>query len=247
MIELSLEEARLISQPMSRKDIVLGLIRSAIVDGRLAAGVKLDQNEIAATLGVSRMPVREALKQLQAEGLVVVYPYRGVEVARLDPADIREMFAIRGTLERLAVGKALEHLRPKDFRAMRENLEAMDRLIDEEAANDTWSELNRKFHSSINDACGWPRLLETIDQFRSNVERYVRLYISVRGREQSQREHWDLLGACERNDTAKAQDIIEAHSRNTAEYLINAIEMSEAQSRLHPASRSAAEAFRRKA
>jgi DNA-binding GntR family transcriptional regulator len=108
MIELSQEEARLISQPMSRKDIVLGLIRSAIVDGRLPAGIKLDQNEIAATLGVSRMPVREALKQLQAEGLVVVYPYRGVEVARLDPADIREMFAIRGSLERLAVGKAPE-------------------------------------------------------------------------------------------------------------------------------------------
>ncbi|WP_164527817.1 MULTISPECIES: GntR family transcriptional regulator [Georhizobium] len=247
MIELSQEEARLISQPMSRKDIVLGLIRSAIVDGRLPAGIKLDQNEIAATLGVSRMPVREALKQLQAEGLVVVYPYRGVEVARLDPADIREMFAIRGSLERLAVGKALENLRPKDFRGMRETLEAMDRLIDDENANDSWPELNRKFHAAINDACGWPRLLETIDQFRSNVERYVRLYISVRGREQSQREHWDLLTACERNDVAKAQEVIEAHSRNTAEYLISAIEMSEAQARRQPANRSAAEALRGKA
>lgn len=228
MIELSQDEERLISQPMSRKDIVLGLIRSAIVDGRLPAGIKLDQNEIAATLGVSRMPVREALKQLQTEGLVVVYPYRGVEVARLDPGNIREMFAIRGSLERLAVGKALEILKPKDFRAMRETLEAMDRLIDNEAASDKWAQLNQAFHSSINDACGWPRLLETISQFRSNVERYVRLYISVRGREQSQREHWDLLNACERNDVTRAQDVIEAHSRNTAEYLLRSIEHSEA-------------------
>jgi DNA-binding GntR family transcriptional regulator len=110
VIELTQEELQLLGRPMTRKDIVLSFIRAAIVDGRLAAGAKLDQNEIAAKLGVSRMPVREALKQLEAEGLVVVFPYRGVEVARLNPDDIREMFSIRGALERLAVGKAIENL-----------------------------------------------------------------------------------------------------------------------------------------
>jgi len=228
MLQLSDDEMRLVTQPSSRKDIVLGLIRAAIIDGRLPAGSKLDQNEIAATLGVSRMPVREALKQLQAEGLVVVYPYRGVEVAALDTGDIREMFAIRGTLERLAVGKALENLGPADFRKMHEILQAMDALVGHEGRGDEWTMLNRDFHAGINYACGWPRLLETIDQFRGNVERYVRLYISVRGREQSQREHWALLEACENNDVARAQAVIEAHSRNTAEYLIKAIETADA-------------------
>src|SRR5690606_11031559 len=132
MLRLSPDEMQLVTQPSSRKDIVLGLIRSAIVDGRLPAGIKLDQNEIAATLGVSRMPVREALKQLQAEGLVVVYPYRGVEVAALDTADIREMFAVRGALERLAGGKALENLGPADFRKMREIIPVMDALVGHE-------------------------------------------------------------------------------------------------------------------
>ncbi|PZX36767.1 DNA-binding GntR family transcriptional regulator [Roseinatronobacter thiooxidans] len=227
MIELSREEARLISAPMSRKDIVLGLIRSAIVDGRLSAGQKLDQNEIATSLGVSRMPVREALKHLQAEGLVVVYPYRGVEVARLDPADIRELFAIRGALEKLAIGKAMEALCHEDFLEMDTVLKAMDRLVDDTGSSDEWAVLNRRFHERINAACNWPRLLESIDQFRANVERYVRLYISVRGKEQSQREHWAILEACRTGDIATAQDIIEAHSRNTAEYLIKAIESAD--------------------
>lgn len=227
MLRLSPDELQLVTQPSSRKDIVLGLIRSAIVDGRLPAGIKLDQNEIAATLGVSRMPVREALKQLQAEGLVVVYPYRGVEVAALDTGDIRELFAVRGALERLAVARALENLKPADFQKMQDTLQIMDGLVSPDAGGDEWTALNRSFHSSINNACGWPRLLETIEQFRGNVERYVRLYISVRGREQSQREHWELLKACQDKNAERAQDIIEAHSQNTAEYLIQAIEAAE--------------------
>lgn len=226
MIELTQEEIHLLGQHTTRKEIVLSFIRAAIVDGRLAAGEKLDQNEIASKLGVSRMPVREALKQLEAEGLVVVFPYRGVEVARLNPDNIREMFSIRGALERLAVGNAIENLNDQDFSEMREILHAMDELVDNGQSNDTWPKLNRRFHAAINDACGWPRLLETIEQYRSNVDRYVRLYISVRGREQSQREHWDLLSACQRRDIASAQRIIEDHSRNTAEYLIHAIESS---------------------
>jgi len=227
MLRLSPDELQRVSQHSSRKDIVLGLIRSAIVDGRLPAGIKLDQNEIAATLGVSRMPVREALKQLEAEGLVVVYPYRGVEVAALDTGDIRELFAVRGALERLAVGKAIENLKPADFQKMQDTLQIMDGLVGHDAGGDEWTALNRSFHSSINNACGWPRLLETIEQFRANVERYVRLYISVRGREQSQREHWELLKACQDRNVKRAQDIIEAHSQNTAEYLIQAIEAAE--------------------
>ncbi len=87
-MRLTPEEQQLVTMPISRKDAVLRLLRNAIIDGRLPAGARLDQNELASRLGVSRMPVREALKQLETEKLVVVFPYRGVEVARLDPATI---------------------------------------------------------------------------------------------------------------------------------------------------------------
>ncbi|RUM96599.1 GntR family transcriptional regulator [Pseudaminobacter arsenicus] len=226
-MELSAEEQQLVTAPISRKDAVLKLLRNAIIDGRLPAGQRLDQNELAARLGVSRMPVREALKQLEVEKLVVVFPYRGVEVASLDPATIVEMFEIRVALERLAVGRAVECLSAADLKAMRQTLELMDGHLDDAAATAPWMELNHRFHATINSAGGWPHLVETIDQYRGNVERYVRFYLSAGGRARSQEEHWELLAACEKGDVAGAQAVIEKHLRNTATALIDAIRLSE--------------------
>lgn len=225
-MELTPEERQLVTAPISRKDAVLRLLRNAIIDGRLPAGKRLDQNELASTLGVSRMPVREALKQLEAEKLVVVFPYRGVEVASLDPATILEMFEIRIALERLAVGKAVQCLTPADFRSMRKTLKMMDRNLDRPDRSALWMQLNHRFHATINSSPGWPHLVETIDQYRGNVERYVRIYLSAGGLIRSQQEHWELLAACEARDGHAAQAVIEKHLRNTATALIDAIESS---------------------
>jgi DNA-binding GntR family transcriptional regulator len=224
MLVLTDSEARLVNQPMSRKDVVLTLLRAAIIDGRLKGGQRLDQNEIAASFNVSRMPVREALKQLELEGLVVVYPYRGVEVAGLDVDEVPQLFAIRGALERLAVGRATEALDASDFAALRDILFEMDNLVGLEGAAEQWSDLNRRFHERINGACGWPRLLDAIATYRDKVDRYVRLYFSMRGRVQSQKDHWGLLRALEQRDRATAEDMIEAHSNATAKLLLDAIE-----------------------
>lgn len=227
MMKFTPEEQKLVTAPISRKDTVLRLLRNAIVDGRLPAGTRLDQNELAAELGVSRMPIREALKQLETERLVVVYPYRGVEVSSLDPSSILEMFEIRIALERLAIARACETLTASHISRMRQVLEAMDGHIVPSPDGDPWMDMNQTFHGIINEATGWPHLVETIGQYRANVERYVRYYFSVHGREQSQREHWDLLSACERRDAPRAQHVIELHLRSTAGTLIEAIRSSE--------------------
>jgi|TARA_A100001391_G_scaffold205403_1_gene205760 DNA-binding GntR family transcriptional regulator len=224
MIVLSESERRIVDQHLSRKDVVLKLLRGAIIDGRLAPGLKLDQNEIAANFNVSRMPVREALKQLEAEGLVVVYPYRGVEVARLDVSEVSELFAIRGALERLAVAQAIDALRPESFAQLRSVLEQMDHMVTNPQETDDWSALNRTFHDTINAASGWPRLLETIGVYRDKLDRYVRLYFSIGGREQSQKEHWALLGALEARNRPEAERLIELHSNSTAGLLVMSIE-----------------------
>ncbi|UJQ95135.1 GntR family transcriptional regulator [Mariluticola halotolerans] len=230
MIDLSEAEQSFVAQHMSRKDVVLKLLRAAIVDGRLAPGQKLDQNEIAARFNVSRMPVREALKQLESEGLVVVYPYRGVEVAQLDIDEVSELFAIRGSLERLAVGRAVDMLRKPTFERLREILESMDKMVGKEAGQNDWSAANREFHDIINGASGWPRLLDSIATFRDKVDRYVRLYFSMGGRAQSQIEHWALLEALEARDRLQAEKLIEDHSNSTAKLLIQTIEGSGAKS-----------------
>jgi DNA-binding GntR family transcriptional regulator len=225
-MHLSTSEQQLVAS-VSRKDAVLQILRSAITDGRLAPGEKLDQNAIAANMGVSRMPVREALKQLQSEGLVVVYPYRGVEVARLDPAAITEMFEIRIVLEQLALSRAVPELRQSTLGKMEAILAEMDTLLGTPAAGDPWMSLNAEFHALINGSSDWPHLLETIEQYRSNVERYVRSYFHHGGRAQSQREHWELLEACRHHRVEAAQAIIAKHLRNTATTLTKAIAAEE--------------------
>ncbi len=218
------EERRLTSAQLSRKETVLRVVRSAILDGRFPAGTRLDQNRIAAELGVSRMPVREAIKQLEANGLVVVLPYRGVEVARLDPAAVTELFGIRIALETLAIGRAVERLETKQLERMRRTLEKMDRHIRAGSSDDdAWMRLNGAFHNTINEASGWSTLVESIDVFRGNVDRYVRMYLSLRGREQPQEEHWAIYEACVNRDVAESQRIIAVHLENTAAALVFAL------------------------
>ncbi|EYD75320.1 transcriptional regulator [Rubellimicrobium mesophilum DSM 19309] len=223
-MRLTDDERRLVGAQVSRKETVLRIIRSAILDGRLTVGTRLNQDEIAAELGVSRMPVREAVKQLEAEGLVVVYPYKGVEVAQLDVSAIEEMFGIRIALEKVAIARAVEHLTDRQLDRMKRTLGKMDEALKVTPVDaDVWMKLNDEFHSLINEAAGWSRLAETIDVFRSNVDRYVRMYLSLRGREQPQKEHWALLEACQSRDAAKAQTLIEQHLWNTSNALIQAI------------------------
>jgi len=223
VVKLTQEERQLIKQPASRKDVVVSLLRNAIRDGRLAAGSRLDQNEIAASFGVSRMPVREALKQLELEGLVAVFPYRGVEVARLESAQIDELFAIRIALEKLAVERAVANLKPRQIVRLRGILATMDQLVDTDDDDERWMRLNHSFHSIINEACCWPRLIALIDQHRDNVDRYVRSYLRLYGRQQSQSEHWELLEACASGNAAAAQEVIARHLANTARTLADAL------------------------
>jgi DNA-binding GntR family transcriptional regulator len=225
MLKFTETEYNLVVNPMSRKDMVISVLRAAIIDGRLEGGQKLDQNEIAAEFKVSRMPVREALKQLESEGLVVVYPYRGVEVAGLDPNEMAQLFAIRGTLERLAVGRAVTRLGEADFTALRDILSAMDELPKNEEIP-SWNRLNWAFHERINAACEWPLLVKSILTYREKLARYVRLYFSIRGRAQSQKDHWALMHALEARDVPQAQEIIEKHSNSTALMLLESIKES---------------------
>jgi DNA-binding GntR family transcriptional regulator len=230
-MKLTGEERALISGRMSRKDTVLRILRSAILDGRLSAGTRLNQDLVATELGVSRMPVREAVKQLEAEGLLVVYPYRGVAVAQLDASSIEEMFHIRIALERLAVGRAVDRLDSTQLDAMERTLQDMDRLLQETPFDpNRWMQLNDAFHGILNQASGWSRLVETIAVFRGNVDRYVRTYLALRGREQPQKEHWAIYRACRDRDVLAAQALIEAHLLNTAEAVIRAAEQASSDS-----------------
>lgn len=188
--------------------MVADVLREAILRGILLAGQQLRQDEIARELGVSHIPVREALRQLEAEGLVRLRPYRGFEVSELSPEEVEELYEIRIPLECQALRLALPHLTDEDLERAEQILDA----IDAEGDPSAWSELNTEFHAVLYAPSRRQRLLNLIRTLRTNVDRYLRLYISVMQRKQySQREHRKILDAVRRRDAAGAVAALEEH------------------------------------
>lgn len=201
----------------SRQEAVAATLRGGILRGRITAGARLDIDEIAARHGVSRTPVRDALKQLETEGLVRVLPHRGVVVTRLSAEDVRELFAIRIALERLAVAQAAANISDAELEGLRRMLRRMDRT---RIRNQSWTTLNTSFHDAVHAASRLPRLIEMIRVQRTNVDRYVRARAAELGVEAQQQEHWALVEALAARDVAAAQDVIEQHLARTAEMLV---------------------------
>lgn len=199
--------------PASRTEAVVSNLRNAIVDGRLKAGQKLNLDDLAREFGVSRMPVRDALKLLESEGLVRIFPYRGIEVSTLNPNDIEELFGMRQVLEQTAAGRAIDRLEAAQLSTMEMLLREMDGLSDDD---DRWLDLNTRFHAVLNEASGWPRLVEMIRVLRVNVERYVRVYLVQLGRARPQAQHWALYEACQARDADAAKAVIAEHLNDTA-------------------------------
>lgn len=194
--------------PYSAPEVVARVVREAILRGILPAGRQLRQREIARQLGVSHIPVREALRQLEAEGLVRLQPNRGFIVVALSPDEVEELYEMRTPLECMALRLAIPSLTEEHLKRAEQILDVMDSEIDPIV----WSDLNRQFHTVLYAPSDRQRLLELIQHLRTNVDRYLRLYISVMQRKvHSQREHREILSAARHRDIAKATAALENH------------------------------------
>lgn len=189
-------------------DWVAQQLRERILGGAYPGGSALRQEELAEQLGVSRMPVREALRQLAAEGLVVLYPHRGAVVAELSPAELEEIYQMRSVLEPLALGLAIPNLSKGQLGRAED---ALDRA-EQETSGGRLSELNWAFHAALYEPADRPRLLATIQNLHLNVDRYMRVILTVmHHREQSNREHRTLLEACRAKDSQQATALLQQH------------------------------------
>jgi len=202
--------------------LVAEVLREAILLGVLKGGEQLPQDEIAAHLGVSRIPVREAFRQLEAEGLVVFYPHRGAVVSELSNREVEEIYEIRIALETTAIRLAIPHLSERDVQRAEKVLDEIDLAPDVAK----WCVLNREFHTVLYTPADRPRLLALINTMRTNVERYQRIYISLMQHQaNSQGEHREILDACRRHDVRSAVRDLERHlgnaARSLAAYLMN--------------------------
>lgn len=144
-------------------------LREAIITGTLAPGQALGQEYLARVFGVSRVPVRESLKQLAAEGLVVVAPHKGAVVARLSEEELDELYGIIWALEEAAVRVAVPRLGDAQLAAMEQAMAQME-AISEPAA---WYRVSVAFHRMILVASGWQRCVRIVDECRKNIGRYI--------------------------------------------------------------------------
>jgi DNA-binding GntR family transcriptional regulator len=175
-----------------------------IVSGVLAPGARLRQDHIAAEFRASHVPVREAFQRLDALGLVVTEPRRGVRVAPMEAADVLEVSEMRAALEVLALRHAAPGLTPEDFVAAREVAGASEDL---EAAN-------QAFHRILTRGCGMPRLLASIEGLHHAAARHLHAaWQALDWQARSDAEHEAILAALETGDVEAAERLLAAHIR----------------------------------
>lgn len=193
-------------------DAVTDALRDMILSGAAPVGVQLKQEDLARRFGVSRIPVREALKRLQAEGLVDHTPHCGSIVATQSVPELLESLDIRIGLETRALQLAIPNMKPADHKAARD---VMKRYDGSESPRE-WSELNLEFHLALYRPCGRPRLLRMVEDHVRGIGLHLRaLQSSKVGRKEPQDEHRRILQACVAKDVALAVSLLQKHIENT--------------------------------
>jgi DNA-binding GntR family transcriptional regulator len=189
-------------------------LKQRILDGVLTADAAIVPEEIGRQLGISRMPVRAALLQLEKEGLITFGDNRRPTVTSLTVSEIVELFEIRVALETLAVERAVMNLDEARFALLETRLDTMLRCSSDPRK---WMECHSAFHDAIYQAAEMPRLLSEIDRIRQAIHPYLLLYNSVYVvREMPGVEHSALLKILRQRDPALARSSLTEHIRNPA-------------------------------
>jgi len=200
-------------------DYVADGLREAIQSGRLPDGAVLNQAAIAEHFGVSRVPVREAMRQLMAEGLIEAQAHH-IAVVRGTPLKrIGELYDYRALIEGYLTERATPNLTPAQIKELRAKEKAMRKVAD----HAKWLRLNREFHDAILDAAGDETGLELVAQLRARVERYVRMWSDGEGIHrpvEAGKEHARILDRIAAGDAAGAREAVEQHIRHTGERIV---------------------------
>jgi DNA-binding GntR family transcriptional regulator len=196
---------------------VFAQLRQSILDGTYEPGTVIHESRIAAELGVSRTPVREAFRKLEQEGLVTIIRNKGAVVAGVTEQDIKDIYAVRAVVEGLAAKWAAVHITPAQLQELEELLTKMDRAAQ---AGDfrTWRELDTRFHEVLYEASHSIPLELVLSAFHDYVRRARLDSLASPGRmRQAGEEHGAIVAALKENDPDLAAHALAEHCRNAAE------------------------------
>ena len=195
-------------------EFVEATLRAGILKGALPPGMPLRQEDLATLFGLSRMPVREALRQLEAQALIDFVPHKGAVVTEISLSDALDTYVIRRALECAALTLSIPNLDAEDLARARDLIQEMDTEMEPQRMGD----LNRRFHMSLYARAGRPKLLALVEAQLVSYDRYLRFHLTAHGREHmGQAEHRAMADAAEAGDVATAVAILQRHVDTAAE------------------------------
>jgi DNA-binding GntR family transcriptional regulator len=194
-----------------RSEDVVRWLREAIAEGRLKPGERIGQEAIAAELSVSRIPVREALRLLELEGLIVNPPHRSARVASLDFAECEEIYKMRERLEPLALAESIAHITDEQVEEAGRLARVLESFHDDPGG---WLAGDREFHLACYAGVPTPRLLATIVNFWNTTQPYRRVLLTLfedRDFDLQHKEHDLIVDAIRTRNARAGEDLMRAH------------------------------------
>ena len=192
----------------STSEIITLHLRDAIVAGHFAEDEPIRQDDIARQFNVSKIPVREALKRLEAEGLVMFQRNRGAMVTRISEAELAQMFEVRMLLEDKLLRLAIPNMTEETFARA-------ERICQEFVGEDDvgrWAELNWELHACLYEPAQRPFMISLIRSVIDKLERYLRMQMSLSaGKHRADHEHREILDACRAGDVELAVKLLDEH------------------------------------
>ncbi|HWJ16815.1 MAG TPA: GntR family transcriptional regulator [Gemmatimonadaceae bacterium] len=231
----SKDEARhsdLVLLPLRRQTLTgmtADAIRERILRGHYAEGSPLRQDAIGAELGVSRIPVREALRQLEAEGLVTFNPHRGAVVSTLSLKQIAELYELRADVESDLIRRAVPNLTAEDDARAAEILDAYEAALHAGQVG-VWGALNWKFHSTLYAPADRELTMSIVSKLHHQSDRYSRMQLWLtHGESRARHEHRAIAVAAKKRDAAKAAHLMRDHILTAGRALVTFLEKERAQ------------------
>ncbi len=222
MMDINLDKLNLQNYKPLR-EIVFESIREAIIEGRLKPGERVMEIQLAEKLGVSRTPVREAIRKLELEGLLIMEPRKGAYVADVSLKDIVEVLEVRASLEGLAASLAARRASEEEIEVLRVKAAEFKECIEK---NDVQGMINKdtEFHEAILHAAKNKKLTSIIEGLREQVQRFrVTYFTEYNMTTYLANEHKNVLDAIESRDPEKASEYAEQHVENLERHIVSRV------------------------
>ena len=202
------------------RDVVFNTLRQAILTGELKPGERLMEIHLADRLGVSRTPIREAIRKLEMEGLVVMIPRKGAQVARITEKNLKDVLEVRRALDMLAVRLACSRMDDEYKKQLREACDEFARVVKNNNTKDI-TEADVRFHDIINKATGNDRLIQLVNNLAEQMYRYRLEYIKDAAyHNRLVAEHEEIYSAIMDGDEERAAKAVVLHIDNQEETII---------------------------